>query len=295
MESEVGKTSTKKAIDEITGVYTIKPVRLTYLREVDKNHNGAVLFDRAVISYSAERHPKTGLVNTGLTDQEARELEIEMHYKVGALSPYNMKEPERNSGDFSWATFTIKIPKEGLVIDAGRSAREKLMYKVLAAGSRVATSTMDLAVNPVKYDLVMTSSEVEAKSLKDKTAIKRKAYSELSKMSITDQMDFLSVYDEGRHKVSKDATPDFIEAEVGKIVDGFPEKFIETLASDHYKTMIFLFKCINAQLIYKQGPKYILSAGGDILGNSLLEAVTNLKSDDYQPVKISLLSKLETR
>ena len=290
MESVVGK-----AIDEIVGVYTIKPVRTTYLKEVDKNHNGAVLFDRAVISYSAERHPKTGLMITGLTDQEARELEAEMHYKVGALSPYNMKEPERNSGDFSWATFSIKIPKEGLVIDAGRSAREKLMYKVLSVGSRVATSTVDLAINPVKYDLVMTSDEVETKSMKDRTATKRKAYAELSKMSITEQMEFLSVYEEGRHKVSKDATPDFIEAEVGKIVDNSPEKFLETIGSTHYKTMIFLFKCLNAQLIYKQGPKYILSAGGDILGNSLLEAVANLQSEDYQPIKISLLSKLEAR
>jgi hypothetical protein len=290
MESEVGRV-----IDKITGVYTIKPIKQSYIASYNKEHNGAVMFDRAVYSYSAERHPKTGLIITGLTDDEARELEQAMHLKVGALSPYNMQEPPKGSKEFSWATFFIKIPKEGLVIDAGRSAMEKLMYKVLAAGSRVATSTLDVAVNPVKYDLVMTSSEVEAKTVKNKTAIKKKAFSELSKMSLSEMIDFLSVYEEGRHKVSKDASSDFIEAEVGKIVDNTPDKFLETVESDHYKTAIFLFKCVNAQLVYKQGTKYMLAGSGDLLGNTYMDTIKNLQSDDYNGVKISLLSKLETR
>lgn len=292
MESAVGKV--ERAIDKITGVYKIIPAKYTYLREIDKKHNGAIMFDHAVYSHVAEKNSQ-GLIVTGLTDQEARELEQEMGMKVGDLSPYNTKLPAKGSNDFSWATFYIKIPKEGLILDGSRSAKEKLMIKVLQAGSRVATSTSDLAVNPVLYELVMVSEENEAKITKDKGNVKKKAYAEFAKLSFSDMMDFLSVYDEGRYKVSKDATPDFIEAEVGKIVDSEPEKFLSTLESESYKTMVFLFKCVNNQLIYKQGTKYVLAAGGDLIGSSFLEAVKNLQHEDYQAIKISLLSKLEAR
>ena len=296
MESEVEKVS-GRAIDKITGVFTIKPVRPSYLStSFSKDHPGAIIFDRAVVSYAAERHPKTGLVITGLTDQEARELEQEMGFKPGALSPYNRLEPrERNSGEFSWATFFIKIPKEGLVIDTSRSAIEKLQYKVLAAGSRVALSTADLASENSRYDFIMSSAEVETKKIKDRTAIKRKAFSVLSTMSIAEQMEFLSVYDEGRHGVSKDSTPDFIEGAIGNIVDREPDKFLAMVENPYYQTMVFLRKCVKANLVYQQGPKYMLSAGGDLLGNTLLDAVTNLQSDDYQGIKLSLMSKLEAR
>jgi hypothetical protein len=285
----------EKAIDKITGIYLVKPVRSTYLSQYDKNHNGAVMFDRAVFSYAVERDPSTGLVVTGLTDQEARELELEMGYKVGSLSPYNFKIPAKDSGDFSWGTYSIKIPKEGLVINADNSAKEKLMLKVLMAGSRVATSTLELSLKPSIYELLLTSTEDEAKIVKQQQSLKKKAYAKFATMSLEDMIDFLSVYDEGKHKVSKSATTDFIEAEVGKIVDKEPEKFLDTVESDYYKTMIFLFKCLNAQLVYKQGSKYLLAAGGDIIGNTLLEAVLNLQSEDYQGIKISLISKLESK
>lgn len=285
----------ERAIDAIVGVYVVKPVRKTYLSQYAKDHNGAIMFDKAVYSYAVERDPNTGLVVTGLTDREARELEEAMGYKQGALSPYNFKVPHKDSSDFSWATFSIKIPKEGLVINAGNSAKEKLMTKVLSAGSRVACSTAELKSDPSRYELLMTSSEDEAKIVKDIQSLKKRAYAKFSEMSISDMMEFLSVYSEGKNKVSKDATPDFIEAEVGKIVDGEPSKFLETVESSYYKEYIFLFKCVNAQLVYKQGTKYILSDGGDVLGNSLLDAIRNLKSDDYQSTKIGLISKLESR
>lgn len=290
MVSEVGK-----AIDNITGVYIAKPIKTTYLKEYDKKHNGAVMFDRAVYSYVAERDPNTGLINTGLTKEEAEELEKEMHFKAGSLSPYNMRLPEKNSGDFSWATFSIKIPKEGLVINTSNSAKEKLLFKVLSVGSRVANSTLELAVNPVKYDILLTSTEKEAILSKDKATVKKKAFALFSAMSLNDMIDFLSIYNDGRHGISKDSTPDFIEAEVAKIVDSEPTKFIETMESPYFDSMIFLNKCIKANLVYKQGPKYIISEGGDILGETYSKALENLQSEDYQSVKIGLISKLEAR
>lgn len=292
MTSEVEKS--KRAIDDITGIYIVKPIRSTWLKGIDPNHSGAVMFDYAVYSHAVERHYQTGLAVTGLTDVEARELESEMNLPLNSLSPYNLSVSDKAPGKFSWGSFSIKIPKEGLVIDASRSALEKLQIKVLMAGSKVAKNTLEYELNPSLYDLIIISQEAEAKAKKNELDIKKKAYAAYSKMSLTEMIDFLSVYEEGKFKVSASATPTFIDAELGKIVDTQPEKFIATLESPYFKSMLFLFKCVNANLIYKQGPKYVTSSG-DLLGNSLLEAVTNLQSNDYQPIKISLLSKLEGR
>lgn len=290
-------TTPTRAIDNITGVYIVKPIKKTYLMDLDKNHNGAIMFDRAVYSYAVERDSKTGLIITGLTDIEAREFEQSMGLKTGSLSPYNMKIVDKDSGEFSWVNFFIKIPKEGLVINASRSDKDKLYLKLLQAGSRVAKSTFDLAngVNSVYYELILTSVEEEAKVTKRIQNIKKNAYAAASKMSINDWIEFLGVFEEGRHKVSKDHSPDVIEARLFEIVDKQPEKFLEVANDPYYKTMIFLSKCVNAQLIYKQGTKYVLANGGDIIGNSMQETVVNLQSEDYNPIKISLLAKLESR
>ncbi len=292
MTSEVEKKV--RAIDSIQGIYIVKPVRKTWLADKNPNHSGAIMFDYAIYSYAAERHHETGLVITGLTDQEAREIEQEMGIPVNSLSPYNFRNVDKEKTPFSWGTFSIKIPKEGLVIDASRSAREKLILKVLQAGTKVAKSTLEYELSPTLYDLVIISSESEAKATKDIIDHKKKAYTAFNKMTLQDMIDFLSVYEEGKYKVSNDATATFIESEIGKIVDKQPEKFLETFTSGYFKTMVFLFKCKNANLVHKQGPKYI-TATGEVIGHTLLEAIKNLQSTDYQGLKIGLMTKLENR
>lgn len=280
-----------RAIDTITGKYFVKPIKETWLKAMNPDHNGAIMFDKAVYSYAVERHYQTGLAITGLTDQEARELEKEMNLPEQSLSPYNIYS--KGKGQFCWGTFSIPIKKEGILLDCDRSARDKLHYKVLAAGSKVAKSKSELALSPL-YELLMVSSEVEAKNDQAKYELKRKAYEMYGNMNVEEKLNFLNVYKEGRYKVSKDSKSTFIDAEVGKIVEGEPKEFIDTLTSPHYKNMIFISKCMAANLIYKQGTRY-LTASGDELGNSLLETINNLESEDYQGAKISLMSKLEAR
>jgi len=280
-------------LDKIVGVFVCKPAKKTYLSNIDHTHSGAVLFDKAVFSYAAERDPFTGLVNTGLTKEEARALEEALNYEPNSLHPNNMKTIVKN-GEFSWAHFFIKIPKEGLVIDAKRSPKDKLILRVLQAGSRVAKTTAELADDPMKYELVLVSEESEKKVAHGGLATKRKAFSRFNEMTIQDMIDFLDVYQEGMYKVGLESTPDFIEGEVGKVVDAAPEKFLDTLQSAYYKTTIFLFKCLRSNIIYKQGTKYML-VEGDVLGGSLLEAVRNLEDPDYNNVKLSLITKLDAK
>ena len=118
------------------------------------------------------------------------------------------------------------------------------------------------------------------------------AKKKMSQMSLNEQIDFLRVYDEGKYKVSKAATADFVVATLGKIVDEQPQKFLDLVSNPDYKVLVFIQECLQAGVMKKTGPKYYVS-GGDMIGASLVETINNLQDPTYNEVKISLKAKID--
>ena len=201
-----------------------------------------------------------------------------------SLSPYNKK---------FWSDFKIypKVPQTGVILDLDNSALDKLRYLYCKVSSRVAQSHADALENPMA-ELVMTSTEKEAKAVSSKVKTKTDAFKQFAQMTLTEQIDFLKVFEEGKFKVSKSSSADFINATLGKIVDDQPEKFLETLSNPYFKTISFLQDCVSAGLIRKTGTKYYLT-GGDKIGDSFLSTVENLEKSEYNEAKISLKAKLD--
>lgn len=282
----LGLTGDKKAIEEITGKWIIKPAKKTWLAQIDKDHDGAVMFSNTFTSICPELDSVTGLVRTGLTDIQARELEREMNLTQGTLSPYNKNY---------WGTHTInvKVYQEGTVLDCDRSALDKLRFLYLKANSKVASSNMEALENP-RCEYVLTSQQIEDKSETEKFMTKKTAYKEYDMMSLDAQMDFLLVYKSNKYKVSKASTPDFIVSTMGKVLDADPQGFLELIKDPTYKDHIFLKKCVTAGYIRQSGPTY-LTLGGDVLGNTLEQALSNLRSPEYNNIKVDLLTKLESK
>ncbi len=272
-----------RAIDKYKGEYLFKPIEKTWLANADPKHDGATVFERAVHLVSPQRDKNTGLVITGLTDQEARELESDMGLKAQDLSPYST----------FWGNFKyyVRVPKEGIKLNLDRSALEKMQFMYLKASGNVAMSFVDADNNPfAKY--VLTNLETENKIHASEVQVKMKAFNKLEKMSFEEQSDFLKVYKEGLYKVNKSASPDMINSTIGKVVDREPQEFLDLLSNGNYREMILLQDCIQAGFIKKQGTNYFI-LGGDRLGFSFLDAINNLQKPEYQEVKISLLAKLE--
>lgn len=281
------ETAPKKAVSALqkyTGKYILRPCKSTWLAQMDKNHDGSTLFSGTKIYLAPERDKNTGLINTGLTDQEARELEVQMGLKTMELSSYSTT---------FWGNFKIypQIPKEGLVLDLDRSALDKLRYIYCKNHSKVALSEADALENP-QAELVLTSAERESKSKATSIKTKLDAMKKLGEMSITEQLNFLKVFEEGKFSVSKTSTPDFILSVLGKIVDERPQDFLNMINNPDLKTMSFLQDCILAGIIKKSGPKYYIT-GGDLIGNTFLDTVQNLQAPEYNEVKISLKAKLD--
>jgi hypothetical protein len=281
----VEEPSKVKAIDRLKGVFTIRPVKTTWLKSIDPKHDGAVVLSKANHWLSPERDNRPpGLIKTGLTDQMARELEVEMGLKPMELSPYS-----------KWWDINFKIypriPKEGLELNLDANATNKLIYCYAKVMSKVALSESDAAENPL-VDYVLTSKEVEADYSNKKAEIKTKAVQRYAEMSLNEQMDFLKVFDEGRSRVTKSASPNFITSTIFKIVDERPEDFIELVENPDFKTMVFIQDCVAIGALKKEGPKYRIN-GGDIIGNSLLDTINNLQKPEYNEAKLSLKTKLD--
>lgn len=276
---------TERAIDKVSGKFLLKPAKETWLKKQNPEHDGAVLFSKTFVSLSPQIQHPTGLVITGMTEQQAAELEEEMNLRKGTLSPYNKNY---------WADHRnyIRVPREGIVIDCDRSALDKMHYLIAKASQKVALSYQDLLDKP-EAEFVLVSQEKEAEISNKKFETKNKAFKRYGEMSLSEQIDFLKVYEGGRYKVTKSNSPEFITSAIGRIVDEEPNKFLDLANDPNFKTMVFLYDCISIRAISKAGTQYYIT-GGDKIGNSFLQTIQNLQSPDYQEAVIGLKAKLES-
>lgn len=196
-------------LEKIVGIYTVKPVMETWLSNMSHLKEKRSMYpDNIFYSYTPELDPNTkGVVITGLTAAQRQEFEQEMNLKPGTMSSYNL--------DF-WSTYYIKIPEKGKTLNCNTVVKDKLDYILLRNNSKVAQSMSDLPFK-INAELVLTSEEVEKQVQSKEVGLKEKAYSKLSGMSLTERMDFLKVFDEGKYKVGKSAKPDFVHSAIGKL------------------------------------------------------------------------------
>lgn len=222
----------------------------------------------------------SGYPVTGLNQEEEAFLEKKLSLSPGTLSRYNK--------DY-WGKFQIKIGKNGLVLDLS-SPKDYLNYLVLTAHQQVAKSEIEKFDSPFA-EYVITSDVQEAKASAKKVQSKRKAYKIFSAMSTEEMAGFLKVYGK---RPGKNTTAEWLESEIGKIIEKDAKEFIAVSEDPAMQMKIFIDDCLVAGALTKNGTKYGLK-GGDIIGYSLEDTIAYLKANENQEVYINLKSKLEVK
>lgn len=285
VENKVVQSKTvTNPLANITGKWSVKPCRKSWLHTINPNHDGNTIFSGAQIWIVAARSASNpDVVITGLNEEEREAFEKEMFLQVGALSPYNLK---------FWADKknAIKIPKDGLTLDCDNNVKHKLWFKILSASKRVAKGKEDLAVNSTA-DVLLSSVEQEAKFDSEKINTKTKAYVKFSGMSLQDKINYLKVFNEGASKVDTTTKPDLIEQTLGNIVENNPSEFLDTFDNPYFKDYVLLEDLLSKNIITRKGGKFFINGGVEI-GISKMQVITNLRSDDFQETKIGLIAKL---
>jgi hypothetical protein len=258
-----------------TGKVTVKPIKKHgWLPE---DHDGSIRYSRCFERLTVQAQRGTGILNTGLTEEDERRLEGKMNMSPGTLSRYNK--------DY-WNKFYIDIPKEGKKLDLA-NPDDELTYLVLFAHQRVANSELERFDTPFA-EYVMTSVEQEAKLENKKSKLKRKAYKRFSNMSTTEMSNVLKVMGK---RAGEDASVDFIESQLDKIVTEDPQKFLQTVDDPTFEMRAFIDDCLKERILVKSGTKYTLP-GGDVVGFNLEQTIDYLKNPDNQEVYIDLKGKL---
>ena len=174
------KTAVKMESVIDTTKVTLKPIKKHGWLPDD--HDGSLRYSKCFERLTVQATKGTGVLMTGLTEEDEKRLEKKMHMSPGTLSKYNK--------DY-WTMFKIDVPSEGISLDTN-NPEEEVKYLVLKAHQRVANSEMERFDTPFA-EYVMTSVEQEAKMENKKSKLKRKAYKVFSNMSTTEMADVLKV------------------------------------------------------------------------------------------------------
>jgi len=283
-KTKVEEVSTSNAaVMKSEGVYnTVQDNKVT-LKPIKKHgwlpedHDGSIRYSRCFERLTVQSQRGTGILNTGLTEEDERRLENKMNMNSGTLSRYNT--------DY-WNKFYIDVPSDGKELDT-KNPKEELIYLVLKAHQRVANSELERFDSPFA-EYIMTSVEQEAKVENKKSKLKRKAYKRFSNMSTTEMANVLKVMGK---RAGADASVDFIEAQLDKIVTDNPRGFLETVDDPTFEMRAFIDDCLKERVLVKNGTKYTLP-GGDVVGFNLEQTIEYLQNPDNQEVYIDLKGKL---
>jgi len=263
--------STNVKIDQVT----VKPIKKHGWLPDD--HDGSLRYSRCFERLTVQATKGSGVLNTGLTEDDEIRLENKMNMSPGTLSRYN--------ADY-WTMFRVDVPKEGTILDLA-FPEDELKYLVLKAHQRVANSEMERFDSPFA-EYVMTSEEQEAKVENKKSKLKRKAYKVFSNMSTTEMKDVLKVMGK---RAGDDASVDFVESQLDKIVTDDPQNFLTTVEDPTFAMRAFIDDCISARVLVKNGTKYQLP-GGDVVGYALEQTIEYLQNPSNQEVYLDLKGKL---
>ncbi len=255
---------------------TLKPFREhTHL---PKDSDGLLRHSRTYERLTVQISASTNIINTGLTEDDERRLEIAMRLAVGTLSKYNREW---------WGNFKMEIPKNGIKLDT-RLPMDEIKYKVALVHSEVAPSEAEKYFTPFA-NYVLTSEEQETQETLKSIEVEAEAYKEFSKLNINGMKDFLLVF--GKN-VKNDALDDFVKGAVGKTVKEEPAKFLEIIQDPNFKTKVFIKQCVIKNVLKESGTKYVMH-GGDVLGYTMQATIDYLTNPENQEVYRSLKAQME--
>jgi hypothetical protein len=273
------ETSAKVSTNTDRGlVYFVKPYKRTWL---PMDNDGAYVFSKAVKSFVAHRQGSRLL--TGLTEEQATQLEKELKLKPETLTPYNKE---------FWGNFRISVGQEGLVLDTNDPS-DYIKYKVLLAGPFAITPDEEGTAKALTAEVIVTSVEKQARAKNKLYEIKDEASAKKRNMSLEDMRDFLVVYNEGKLRLSKDHKDEWIRSEVGRIADEDSAKFNTVLEDPYYKGKILVNQAISVGAMTRLGPKYFMTGEMDPIGTNIAEAIDYLYDPTNQSILLAIKSKIE--
>lgn len=255
-----------------------------WLSSVNKDHDGLHTYTgagrRYTLPYSLS---KRGLVNPFESEEQREELERELNLPTGELSIYKKK-------DNYWHSFEILLNKNELQLDM-RNPEDVLRLLMLKANVDEISPTYKGRMEGLfKYAIVDADSETNERAIKAHTV--KNAYKKLGQMedSTETMVNFLTVYGK---KPGANPKNEFLVSEIDKIIESDLHGFMDVVEDDNFEYKLLIQNAIQVgALNHPTKTRYELP-GGDVIGNSLQEAVDYLTNPLNQENYIVIKNRVE--
>lgn len=252
-----------------------------------KTHTWAGLksYDKCKTIICVNPDKVTGVLKTGLTEEEARDIEKRLGYPTGHLNP---------NSDF-WIDYKISIGVDDKIIDRS-TAQGELEYKVLSARKIVAKDQGELRTNPYA-EFLMYDKEIEADESNKKRKKKVEAYKIFGELSNEEMRDILTAYG----KKPEEMSPKVMEDLLGQEVELDPAKFLSIAKDDNFEHKVFINKCLNSGILRKRGSMItVVNAtdtedGKDIIGVDMEDSIRFIKDPKNNTFYLTLKKQLQSK
>lgn len=213
---------------------------------------------------------------TGLTVEQARDLETKIGFEEGYLSP---------SSPF-WKTYSIKLGTRDKYLHT-ENAEDELAYYFLKGHKRVANGLVN--VGP-QHDYVLINKEAEAEEANRINKRKREAYAEFNKMSMENMRKCLRLYG---HK-SDNISNELVESKLFEEIEKSPDKYFLLWVNNKNKdTQFIIEEAISKNVMRKS--KNVYYYGTDVIGRSLEDAISYLNDKNNQDLKMAILESINVK
>lgn len=236
------------------------------------------------ITIEALYDAETGGYATGLTEEEAREYGRKLGVDLSAT--YNQ---EREHEFWGTKSSNVKLENNTMFFDDTK-AIDFVKIKMLKASNRVANSLkeyQDGKFPDATHYIYDESEEVDAEATKFEK--ETKAFGILANMNSDDKASIVQII---ANKTVRGMKPNFIDAEISKIVKAELDEFLRITALDPKDVYLRaqVLEAVHRGILNKTGSN--IQFMGDTIGYNLEAAIEYLKKPDNQQQKVSILSKL---
>ena len=286
----VKRTTKAKAFSLPGGKVRVRYVLKQHGNITDKRHvaYGGKL-DDAMDNYVAQMSPtKKGAFVSIFTEEEEEYLEDRLALEKGDLNP--------NKSDGFYNDIRVSIGKSGKLLDLSQ-AEDYVEYKVLLSYENKVSP--DIFTTPLRktynYEMVR-ESDVTQKATK-RLNYNKEAYKILGRIGDSREQ-LTGAYRVLKNKrVSNESSMEWLEAQVGQLIDDDAKRFVEVLTDPLYESKLFIEQAIDHGAIKRLKGLYYTTDGIELSQDgespTLINAITFLDSVENQDLKLALELKMK--
>jgi len=249
---------------------------IVILRPIKKNNWSGLKKYKNCYEDIGSYFTRSGLLYTGLVEDDARRLETALGYELNRLG---------KGSDF-WHTFFIRTNEKDLYLNTD-DPMDELKYLFLKNHKRVKASIMETKATA---NFALINKEEEAKKASVYNRFKRNAISEFDKLSPEDIRKALRIYGHNADNMSNDMA----ENRLFEIAEGDPEGFLKKWVNNASRDTQFIIETATSKNIIRRN-KRLFTYGTEKLGYGIEEVIVFLDDPKNQDIRIAILKAIDAK